>query len=197
MISHDISRFFKGFYDTRSKIIKKIFGVILPLAILFTSCGSTNNVPDTSSKVVVEDNSKNLQAAAVTCNYYLNDVRYYSCDQYQYNAVLTAGDIFQKSNLVGSERVLTIAVAKNGTELIVAVNGNAYATAKAKIQSETWRRGGTFIDPGGYTHAETAITDRYVMFNGRIGISNPNGPCSTCRGTIRGISISWFPNYYW
>lgn len=177
--------------------MRKIFGAILPLAILFTSCGSNINIPSASSQTTTENSDNKIKAAAITCNYYLDNIRYNSCDQYQYNAVLTAGDIFQKSNLVGSERTLTIAVAKNGNELIVAVNGSAYATAKSKIRSETWRRGGTFIDPGGTTHAEQAIIDRYVMFNGRIGISNPNGPCPTCRGTIRGISISWFPNYYW
>ncbi|AFD28228.1 YD repeat protein (plasmid) [Deinococcus gobiensis I-0] len=124
----------------------------------------------------------------------------YAATQAERNAAAYAGKIFNQAGLRGVEKNITIAVAIIEGKVVMSVNGRATKSAQDKL-TEVGKQLGIdiIVPPARGTHAEQAIYDVYGSKVSRIGISNPNGPCQSCKdgAVVNGADIVWFPGHRW
>lgn len=124
------------------------------------------------------------------------------CTGTQRDLVNYAGYVYREVRNGGGAYNITIgATYKNGT-VVVTVNGSANDTTKALVRQTAANSRWGYLAAAGYDHAETALAKAFGLSatgdKRDIGISNPAGPCDTCKGTLANTAyVTFYKDWMW
>jgi hypothetical protein len=175
------------------------------VAVGLSACNQNTPIDTNTQKPQPQLSAPNLQAQYLntTCYEFSYGYQSYSCSSDQRTAVEVAGYLFyeagRNNQFSFSDFNTTVgATYINGRWEISAFDGSTLK-AKTAFRQTAIAKGYHWNEPSGGLHAEQVL---YRLYSGSlygIGISNYNGPCSTCRSEVANYQnwVAWYPNWKW